>query len=111
MAWIAHGCTLTVEIEPCRLWPPFRFDFDSNGKFILYDFILRAVPEVKPVYEDNFIRIDLPWSLFDGFHREGFPMRINVRNGSHSWEPGIPWPSRLLERDYNPKCSGWLLMK
>lgn len=103
--------TITVEIEPRRLWPPFRFDFDLNGKFTLYDFILRTVPEVKPVYEENLVRIDLPWSLFDGFRREGFPMRINIRNGNHSWGLGKPWPSRLLERDYNPECSGWLLLK
>ena len=47
--------------------------------------------------------------VFDGYRRKNFPMRINIWSGNDGWVKREPWPNRLLHRDYNPKCAGWLI--
>ena len=49
--------------------------------------------------------------VFDGFRRKNFPMRFNLWSGTDGWVRREPWTSRLLHRDYNPKCAGWLIFE
>ncbi len=105
----SEGKAFSVEIEPCRLWPPVRIDFDSNGNPTLYSFIFREIPVLEYVRENGILTIRIPMAVFDGYRRKNFPMRINVWSGNDGWVKREPWPSRLLHRDYNPKCAGWLI--
>ena len=107
----SEGKAFTVEIEPCRLWPPVRIDFDQSGKPVLYSFIFREIPSVEYVRENGRLTIRIPMEVFDGFRRKNFPMRFNLWSGTDGWVRREPWTSRLLHRDYNPKCAGWLIFE
>ena len=103
------GHNLTVEIEPCRLWPPVRADFYADGTFRFYGWIFREEPQIEPEQEDKFVKLCFPWKIFDGYRREGSPMRFNIRTERDSYAPGAPWPERLLQRDWNPASAVWLI--
>lgn len=107
----SEGKAFSVEIEPCRLWPPVRIDFDSNGNPTLYSFIFREIPVLEYVRENGILTIRIPMMVFDGYRRKNFPMRINIWSGNDGWVKREPWPNRLLHRDYNPKCAGWLIFE
>lgn len=100
-----------LEIEPCRLWQAFRIDFMKNGKNIVYDFIFRVPPEITFKRDGTRVAASIPLALFDGYRHEGFPMRVNVQGENFSWAGGKPWKSRLLQRDFNPNNTGWLILQ
>ena len=100
---------LIAEIEPCRLWTPVRVDFLADGTFRPYSWVFRKEPALEAVKENGCTYIEFPWELFDGYRREGAPMRFNLRSDKESFVPGEPWPDRLLMRDYNPACAAWLI--
>ena len=100
-----------IEIEPCRMWPPVRVTIAADGRSLQHHaFIHRQPPEIPITKEGDASTVQFPLSLFDGYHRDGFPMRINLSFGSHSWAPGEPWPSRLLHENFNPARAGWLIL-
>ena len=107
----SEGRAFSVEIEPCRLWPPLRIDFDREGVPYLYPLIFREVPVIRYERGDGRLTIRIPLKTFEGFHRRGFPMRINIWNGTDGWVRREPWENRLLHRDYNPECAGWLIFE
>ena len=107
----SEGKSFVLEIEPCRLWPPLRIDFSADGAPTLYSFIFREIPALEYVRKDGILTIRIPMEVFDGFRRGNFPMRINVWSGSEGWVKRNPWPNRLLHRDYNPGCAGWLVFE
>ena len=105
------GRPVVFEIEPCRLWPPMRIDIDRNGAAFSYDFIHRTNPDIKmqDTDENGFFRAEIPLKIFDGFRRDGFPMRFHIRS-LNDCQHGkyTPWPGRLLQEDYNPETASWL---
>ena len=105
------GHNLTVEIEPCRLWPPVRADFYADGTFRFYGWIFREEPQIEPEQDGKFVKLCFPWQIFDGYRREGSPMRFNIRTERDSYASGSPWPERLLQRDWNPASAVWLISK
>lgn len=114
LAIVIDGCggrEFSVEIEPCRLWPPLRIDFDRTGEPYLYPLIFRELPVFRYERGDGRLTIRIPLKTFDGFHRRGFPMRINIWSGTDGWVRREPWENRLLHRDYNPECAGWLIFE
>ncbi len=103
------GTVFCLELEPCRLWPPLRIDFNAEGKPTCYDGICRVIPPLR--YEqlpDEIITI-IPLTVFDGYHRPGFPLRCNLRGENFSWVEGEDYPNRLMHRDFNPARAGWLV--
>ena len=56
------------------------------------------------------LMMDDPLHMFDGFRREGFPMRINIWGEDFHWVDPKSWPWRLQHNDYNPAGMGWLIM-
>ena len=58
--------------------------------------------------------VEIPLSLFDGYRREGFPMRVGVRileagKTVAAWNTNAQdWPSRLLQNSWTPTRAGVL---
>ncbi|MBO7147096.1 MAG: hypothetical protein J6W81_05055 [Lentisphaeria bacterium] len=97
-------------LETCRMWSPYQIIFDP----VRVDRVLYAGPFIsatKIVRSAEKISITIPRSEFDGFVREGFPMRVNVYGDDFGWVKNTPWPSRLLHVTFNPNCTGWLVLK
>lgn len=108
----ALGHDWLLEIEPCRLWPALRVDVNKQGQGQMFDYVLREIPEWTCAVQDDDVVLTLPLSIFDGFHREGFPMRINVSTSQgEGWVTRHAWPMRLLHQDYNPASMGWLVFE
>ncbi len=105
------GVAACVEVEPCRLWPPMRFDITEKGKLVVYDGIFREIPSVESSCQDGETTIVLPLSLLNGYRRPGKPVRVNVRGKGFSWIEGEDYESRLMQRDYNPAKAGWLMLQ
>ncbi len=101
---------LKIEIEACRMWPPFVLMLRENGCRDLYQIIFREVPEVTYEGTGDRLTIGIPLKIFDGYRREGYPMRINLSTNDGAWVKRDPWPHRLLQEDYNPACAGWLVL-
>ncbi|MBQ6596933.1 MAG: hypothetical protein IJH79_05210 [Lentisphaeria bacterium] len=99
----------SLVIEPCRLWTPFRIDF-RNGEENLYSGVFRELPKLVYDWQDEDLHLTVPLDLFEGFRREGFPMRMNIfcRDHFHWVDPQL-WPSRLQHGDFNPAGTGWLI--
>ena len=107
------GKPFIAELEPCRGWMPMRL-LVCGKQTGIYDVHYSTVPDVKFDVQENAVCVTVPKRTFDGFHRDGFPMRFNVRemdNPEASWAPGKPWPHRLSHEDYNPAKTGWLLFQ
>ena len=102
------GEAFNLEIEPCRLWPPVRLQVDADGTPHFYDFIFREPPVPLYSHENARVTVSIPLSAFDGYRRENFPMRINVRTDQEAWVNETPWPPRLLHENFNPRAAGWL---
>ncbi|MGN0872811.1 MAG: hypothetical protein ACI4UV_16630 [Victivallales bacterium] len=107
----AENKELTIEIEPCRLWPPLRIDVDRAGRVIPDTFIFREIPKISCQWNEGCLTIRIPFSIFDGYRREKFPMRINLSRGTDGWVKRESWEPRGLHRDFNPKSLGWLLFE
>ena len=105
------GKHFTAELEPCRGWMPVRVEV-CRGLTGTYDRQHPAMPDIAFDVKENSVRMTIPKSLFEGFHREGFPMRFNVHemdDAKASWAPGELFPSRLTHTDFNPAKTGWLV--
>lgn len=102
------GTVFCLEIEPCRLWPPMRFDITAEGKLVVYDGIFRQVPVLESHQCASETTIAVPLALMDGYRRPGHPVRVNVRGKGFSWVEGEDYENRLMQRDYNPAKAGWL---
>jgi hypothetical protein len=106
-----EGKAFAIEIEPCRLWPPVLLNVSKEGIPRLYDIIFRKPPVFQYLREQGALTIVMPLSTFDGYRRENFPMRINVRCEGEAWVKHCPWPARLLHENYNPVSAGWLVFE
>lgn len=103
------GKAFKLEIEPCRLWPPIVLDVEADGTPRLYEIIFRKPPVVLYSSQHATQTVSIPHTAFEGYRREGFPMRINVKTQNYAWVDCPPWPPRLLHENYNPNATGWLL--
>ena len=99
----------SLVIEPCRLWTPFRIDF-RNGEENLYSGVFRELPKLVYDWQGEDLHLTVPLDLFEGFRREGSPMRMNIfsKDFFHWVDPQL-WPSRLQHGDFNPAGTGWLI--
>jgi hypothetical protein len=104
------GKAVTIEIEPCRLWPPMVFNVSGQGSVSVYDFIFRVPPVVKSEVKDGVTTVKVPWTLFEGYRRGNSPIRLNILCQGEAWVKHEPWPGRLLHRNYNPESAGWLIL-
>ena len=99
----------SLVIEPCRLWTPFRIGF-RNGEQNVYSGVFREMPELGLQWDGDDLHLAVPLDLFDGFRREGFPMRMNIFSRDHfHWVDPQLWPVRLQHGDFNPAGTGWLI--
>ena len=98
-----------IEIAASPLWPAVTIFFDGGGNFKLDTYVLRRAEKLKVTGRDQVYTVSLPLRIFDGFRREGFPMRINLRGDVFAWVPYRQVPDRLMLHDFNPACAGWLL--
>ena len=104
------GKHLRLSLEPARMWTPLEAWIDPDGKGGFNEHIFASSPEVTFTPDS----ITIPLSAFDGFRREGFPLRVNVYSlgkGNKllaSWAPGELWPGRLMHAFYNPEMMGIL---
>jgi hypothetical protein len=106
-----EGKSFTIEIEPCRLWPPVLLNVNKEGVPNLYEIIFRHPPVFKYLRERGALTIVIPLSPFDGYWRKKFPMRINLHCEGDAWVKHCPWPARLLHENYNPVSAGWLIFE
>ncbi|MFA6930548.1 MAG: hypothetical protein WCT05_09480 [Lentisphaeria bacterium] len=105
-----EGKAFCLEIEPCRLWPPLRIDFDPAGNPTCLDSICREIPKLHYEKQTDQMNTLIPMEFFAGYRRPGFPLRFNLRGKDFSWVDGENYPSRLMHGDYNPAKAGWLVM-
>ena len=108
------GNTFEVVLEPCRLWTPYHMVINADRTFGLYSGIFPDMPEENVTFDGNDVLLRVERKLFNGFYREGFPLRFNIYSnpsGKFAWcEPEL-WPSRLQHGSYNPQTSGWIVLK
>ncbi|MBO4345803.1 MAG: hypothetical protein J5833_08600, partial [Victivallales bacterium] len=103
---------VVIQIEPCRMWSPVLVCIDKKGKAGLdgYGFRHSDPPEIGLTKTaDGAERLAIPMSIFDGYRREGFPMRFNIRQAYKFWIKGEVWSYRLTHEDYNPKMAAWMV--
>ena len=103
------GKTFRIELQACRLWPAVTIFFDENGKIELDTYPLRRPAKIRLARKDRITTVCLPLKILDGFRREGFPMRINLRGNGFAWVPYRKVPDRLMLHDFDPAYAGWLL--
>lgn len=107
------GKQLRLSLEPCRMWPALEATISAEGEGTFNKASFAQTPEI--LFTPNSITI--PLRAFDGFRREGFPLRVNVYSlgmGDKllaSWAPGEIWPGRLMHAFYNPEMMGILPLK
>lgn len=105
------GADFALVIEPCRMWTPFRIDFTSGGDHYFYTQVFSDLPEIKIEKSGSDVSVTVPLSAFDGFRREGFPMRMNIFGSRFHWVDPQKWPVRLQHGDFNPAGAGWLFLE
>ena len=101
----------TLVLEPCRLWPLFTVDFFRNGRYHVSDVMFVDPPEIDVTREGDDVSIRIPLSLFEGFRREGMPMRMNLwsQDGTFFWkEPRFLPKGRLQFGNVIPDSLGWI---
>lgn len=101
---------LSVVIEPCRLWTPFKIDF-SKDHTCLFSTVFPEYPELKIDRNGDDLHLAVPLEIFDGFIRPGFPLRMNIYGPDLHWVDPQCWPERLQHSDFNPAGAGWLFME
>lgn len=99
-----------MDIEPCRHWISACVFLDPPDRMAYSSCNYAQIPEKKVEYHGNDILLSIPLHMFDGFRREGFPMRINIWGEDFHWVDPKPWPWRLQHNGYNPAGMGWLIM-
>lgn len=109
------GYDYMIYIEPRRLWTPFWLRVNRDNSHEFSDFICREPSDIKVEISNDTVIFDIPLKQFDGFRKNGFPVRFNVQaekygNADASWSGSDPWPARLTHLTYNPSDSGWLLI-
>ncbi len=102
------GKAVTIELEPCRLWPPIVITVSPQGAVSVNQFIFRVPPVLASEVKDGATVVGVPLVLFDGYRHGASPVRLNVRCGEAAWVKHEPWPGRLLHGSYNPASAGWL---
>ena len=103
---------VVIQIEPCRMWSPVIVVLNKKGQAALdgYGFRHSNPPEIGlEKTADGAERLSIPMSIFDGYRREGFPMRMNIRQAYKFWIKGELWPYRLTHEDFNPKMAAWMI--
>ncbi len=111
---------ITVNIEPCRLWPVQGFIAYRNGKTqhdnlcVIGDHTWKAdIRNADDCWQVNFT---IPLKIFTGYHKPGRPLRCNVLwkisnfKVLSSWNTVHPWNSRLAFRTENTNDLGWLML-
>ena len=107
----AQNLDFSLGIEPCRLWPLFTVDFYRNGRFQVNDQMFTDPPEIEVEYAEDKVSIQLPLDTFNGFRREGFPMRMNIwsHDGNSYWtKPQFLPRGRLQFGQVTPEGFGWI---
>lgn len=108
-----QGKKMYLEIEPCRMWKPLEIIFQENGTVSISSLPLpMPLDDVIKTTPDS---VEMPLSVFDGFRREGYPIRLSVRivdgHGKTiaAWKDGVEdWPPRLMQNSWNPNRAGIL---
>ena len=106
----SKGKQVKVEIEPCRTWPALFFAISPELKLNWNNFFHHKVYEPTVTVGDNEITVGVPREILNGYHKPGYPMRINVSADGKGWVERNPWPTRLYQDDNNPASLGWLMM-
>ena len=101
---------LYLEIEPCRCWMPM-YIYLSAGRIDYSGNVHAQLPDCKIECHDNDIFLSVPLELFEGYRKNGFPMRFNIIGTDFHWVPPQQWPPRLRHGTHNPAGMGWLILK
>ena len=98
---------ITVKVEPRRLWPCIRFNFNLG--------VNNAIHVVKKSGKRYFIG-SIPVKSFRWSEEEIHPIRVDVQiqkkdGGIISWCPNNPLTDRLVFGTDNPADLGWLMFR
>lgn len=104
-----EGRDCTVFLELNRLHPPFKVFFKKEGEHVISGSVYLERPDIQLRKENGVFHFQLDLADFDGFLRDGVPLRINVFGDDFAWVPHEKLPSRLMFGDTNWKCAGWIL--
>jgi len=99
----------TIEIEPRRLWPTWKFALSGSGKKTNRNFKPEQDTTWRAERRGNLFCFAISLACFDGYYRAGGPVRINVTCNESAWINKKPWPSRLRFGGDNPADLGWML--
>ena len=96
---------ITVKVEPRRLWPCIRFNFNPG--------VNNAIRVVKKS-DNRFFIVSIPIMSFKWSEEEIHPIRVDVQiqkkeGGTSSWCPNNPLTDRLVFGTDNPADLGWLM--
>ncbi|MHC4873406.1 MAG: hypothetical protein ACYTFY_16300, partial [Planctomycetota bacterium] len=97
-----------IHIEPCRLWPVKTFWYSKKEGAFQHSVQPAYDPEWDVEDKDNLLIYRIPFSFFDGYRKEGRPVRINIDADNNSWIEKHPWEGRLHFGSHNPEDLGWL---
>jgi hypothetical protein len=101
---------VTVEIEPCRLWPSQKFSINGKGETTHYNFKATTDKSWQAGISNNVAVFSIPFKIFEGYYVPGTPMRVNIHINEDSWIKGPLWESRLRFSTDNPENLGWLFL-
>ena len=102
------GDQVSVEIEPCRLWPSQRFMIKKSGNKLHYNFKTEADKSWDAIISTTMAKFRIPFNVFEGYYEYGNAMKINIHVNEISWVQGPPWEYRLKFLTANPSNLGWL---
>jgi hypothetical protein len=101
---------ITVEIEPCRLWPTQKFLINGKGKTQHHNLKIETNKSWKAEISDHVAKFSIPFKIFDGYYEPGNPIRVNVHINEDSWVKGALCQPRLRLSSDNPSNLGWLFL-
>jgi hypothetical protein len=102
---------ITIKLEPRRLWPCIRFNFNPGDK----NQANNGVRVVKKTGKRYFI-VNIPDKSFRWSDEKMHPVRVDVQiqkkdGGKSSWCPNNPLTDRLVFGTDNPADLGWLMFQ
>jgi hypothetical protein len=103
--------SITVKVEPRRLWPSAHFVFNPGDENHINDKV-RVVKESGKSY----VMVRIPFKRFWWSEEGVHPLRVDVQvhkrdGGTSSWCPNNPLTERLVFGTDNPADLGWLMFR
>ncbi len=107
--------SVSIKMEPCRLWPAQTFTASADGKTQHNNF--KSVGDNRWSADGSSsgkkwkVDISIPFAIFEGYYKQGRPMRVNIIRGDASWIKLNPWEYRLRLDIDSPVDLGWVFFE